>query len=263
MSQALAVIPARFGSTRLPGKPLLDRTGRPLVVHAADRAAQARSIALVIIATDDARIADAARAHGHTAVLTRADHANGTSRIAEAVAGLPRGYGIVVNVQGDEPEVSPAVIDRLVERLRAGREPMATVVAPFAADEDPANPHIVKVVLNTAGQALYFSRSLIPHPRAAQAEPERCGGLASAVPQPTYPLKHLGLYAYRREFLERYVKLPATPGEQVEQLEQLRVLEHGQSIACIFTDHAHRGIDTPEDYQAFVTRHHRAAPQQH
>jgi 3-deoxy-manno-octulosonate cytidylyltransferase (CMP-KDO synthetase) len=240
MNQALAVIPARYASTRLPGKPLLADTGLPLVVHVAQRAAAAPRIDLVLIATDDQRIADAVAEHGFQATMTRADHPNGTSRIAEAVSGLPRGYDIVVNVQGDEPEIEPAVIDRLVERIQQGSEPMATVVAPFARGEDPTDPNVVKVALNAAGGAMYFSRSPIPHARG-QAKP-------------TY-LKHLGIYAYRRDFLEQYVRMPATPAELSEQLEQLRVLEHGLGIGCIKVDTAHVGIDTPEEYRAFVQRH--------
>lgn len=242
MAQSIAVIPARYASTRLPGKPLLDRTGKPLVVHVAEQAAKAKCVDLVIVATDDARIAKVVQEHGYKAVMTREDHPNGTSRIAEAVGGLPRGYDLVVNVQGDEPEIEPGVIDGLIQRMRSGGEPMATVVAPFADDEDPSDANIVKVVVNARGQALYFSRALIPHKRDIDAlEPAR--------------LKHLGIYAYRRDFLEQYIHLAPTAAEQAEQLEQLRVLEHGHAIACLRIEKAHPGIDTPADYEAFVCRH--------
>lgn len=241
--QAIAIIPARYGSQRLPGKALLDQTGTPLVVHVARRAAAARSISSVIIATDDQRIIHAAEAHGQTAVITRADHPNGTSRLAEVAAGLPQGFDIVVNVQGDEPEIDPALIDRVVQRLRDGREPMATLVGPITDPAELADPNVVKVVINQRGQAMYFSRAPIPYDRDG-LEPASTAGA----------LKHAGLYAYRREFLPIYVRLSATPAEQREKLEQLRALEHGHSIATVIAPFDHVGIDTAEQYQAFVER---------
>ena len=239
--QAAVIIPARFASVRLPGKPLLAETGKPLIVHVVEQAARARLAATVIVATDDRRIVDAVKAHGHTAVLTRPDHPNGSSRIAEVAAGLPRGFEIVVNVQGDEPEIDPAVIDRLIERLKTGREMAATVVCPFGAEEDVADPNVVKVVLGRNGRCLYFSRSVIPCHRDGAAEP---GGY----------LKHLGVYAYRRHFLELYARMQPTPAEQAEMLEQLRILEHGHAIGAIAVERAHQGIDTPDQYAAFVRR---------
>ena len=236
LPSAVAIIPARYASTRLPGKPLLDATGRPLVVHAADAASRAALIECVLVATDDERIARAAESHGHRAVLTRAEHANGTSRIAEAAESLPAEVDVIVNVQGDEPQIAPALIDRLIERLSGGSEPMATLASSFAADEDPRDPNIVKVVADRRGRALYFSRSLIPY--------DRGGG--------SIPLKHVGLYAYRRAFLRTYVGLPATPAETAEHLEQLRALEHGYPIAVIEAEVRHHGIDTREQYEAFV-----------
>jgi len=247
--QAAVIIPARHASVRLPGKPLLDHTGKPLIVHVADRAAEARLAQSVIVATDDQRIVDEVKKHGHTAVMTRADHPNGSSRIAEVAAGLPDGFQIIVNVQGDEPEIDPALIDQLIERLNIGSESAATVVCPFARDEDPANPNVVKVVLSRNGRCLYFSRSVIPHPRDA-----------SSHARPAY-LKHLGIYAYRRSFLELYARMAPTPAEQVEQLEQLRILENGHAIAAIAVDRAHQGIDTPEQYEAFVRRVSRPSPE--
>jgi len=236
---AIAIIPARYASTRLPAKALLDETGKPLVCHVIDRAGEAACVDSVIVATDDQRIVDAVEAHGAAAMMTRPDHPNGTSRIAEVAEALPGGFDVIVNVQGDEPEIDPGLIDALVRRLRDGEEPMATLASPFADDEDPADPNIVKVVLNQRRQAMYFSRSLIPHDRDGQG---------------IRPLKHPGLYAYRREFLTTYVKLPATPAEQIEKLEQLRALEHGHAIGVAVVTTRHHGIDTPEQYAAFVQR---------
>lgn len=245
---AIAVIPARYASTRLPGKPLLARTGKPMIQHVVERVERARHVARVVVATDDVRIAEAVAAFGGEAVMTRADHPNGTSRIAEAVEQIGRGAwlelderSIVVNVQGDEPEIEPTVIDQLVEGLAADAEaPMATLASPFAADEDPHDPNIVKLVVDQRGRALYFSRALIPH--------DRDGERAVA------PLKHLGLYAYRHGFLPHYVALAPTPLECCEKLEQLRALEHGHPITVIHTHARHHGIDTPEQYEAFVQR---------
>jgi len=239
--QAAVIIPARYASTRLPGKPLLDRTGKPLIVHVVEQAAKAKLAKSVIVATDDRRIAEGVKRHGHTAVMTRADHPNGSSRIAEVAAGLPKGFEIIVNVQGDEPEIEPEVIDRLIERLKINSELVATVVCPFAPSEDPANPNVVKVVVGRNGRCLYFSRSVIPHQRDRDYD------------SPAY-LKHLGIYAYRRHFLDLYTRMPPTPAEQAEQLEQLRILEHGHAIGAIAVEKAHQGIDTPEQYDAFVKR---------
>lgn len=237
---AIAVIPARFASTRLPGKPLLDRTGKPMIVHVCEAAARAARIQRVIVATDDERIADAVGAHGFDCVMTRADHPNGTSRIAEVAASLPPddpAAGVIVNVQGDEPQVDPAHIDALVERMANTDAPMATLASPFQPGEDPANPNIVKLVADQTDHAMYFSRALIPFDRDDV-------GVSL--------LKHPGLYAYRRAFLAEYVNLAPTPCELAESLEQLRALEHGHRIALVHTDVKHTGIDTPEQYEAFV-----------
>lgn len=242
---ALAVVPARFGSTRFPGKPLADRTGKPLIRHVVERVREAKRVGRIIVATDDARIFDAVLKFGGEAVMTRSDHPNGTSRIAEVVAGIAESDSrIVVNVQGDEPEIEPGVIDQLIDGLIDDADaPMATLASAFAPDEDPSNPNIVKLVLaHVAGRAraMYFSRSLIPYDRDKRG---------------VRPLKHPGLYAYRRDFLLHYVTLPPTPLEQIEQLEQLRALEHGHAIAVVETVVRHHGIDTPEQYEAFVKRH--------
>ena len=243
---ALAVIPARYASTRFPGKPLADRTGKPLIRHVVERVRLAKHVGRIIVATDDPRIQSAVREFGCEAMMT-GEHPNGTSRIAEVVRNLSQQVGkddIIVNVQGDEPEIEPRVIDELVDGLMLDPDaPMATLASAFRPDEDASNPNIVKLVTATAEgrtRALYFSRALIPFDRDQRR-------LAP-------PLKHPGCYAYRKDFLLHYVTLPATPCEQMEQLEQLRALEHGYAIAVIKTQVEHHGIDTPEQYEAFVKR---------
>jgi 3-deoxy-manno-octulosonate cytidylyltransferase (CMP-KDO synthetase) len=238
----LAIIPARYGSTRFPGKPLASRTGKYLVQHVYERAAAARRVQRCLVATDDLRIAEAVKSFGGQAVLTRPDHASGSDRIAEVVAGLSGGPDdIILNVQGDEPEIDPAYLDRLVARLEAaGSCPMATLACPFPADRDPADPNCVKVVCDRAGRALYFSRSPIPYPRDG--------------PGAGRYLLHLGVYAYRRSFLLSFAAWPPGVLEQIEKLEQLRALENGFSIAVEVVPRAFVGIDTPEDYEQFVKR---------
>jgi 3-deoxy-manno-octulosonate cytidylyltransferase (CMP-KDO synthetase) len=244
--KAIAIIPARYGSTRFPGKMLADATGKPLVQHVYEQAAKAKRIERVIVATDDERIASAVERFGGEAVMTRADHPNGSSRLAEVAANLEA--ELIVNVQGDEPEIAPSLIDRAVDALIEQPQcVVSTIASPFAPDENPANPNIVKVVCDQRGRALYFSRALIPHERDAR---ERDTARGSG-----RPLKHVGLYVYRREFLLRYVTLPETPLERTEKLEQLRVLEHGEWIAVAVCESKHHGIDTPEQYEAFVKRH--------
>lgn len=241
--KTFAVIPARYASTRLPGKPLLARTGKYLIQHVCERVRDARSIDGVIVATDDARIAEAVRSFGGEAVMTRADHPSGTDRVAEVAAALDA--DVVVNVQGDEPEIEPGHIDRLVALL--ADDPavdVGTLACPFAADADPRDPNAVKVVLDARGRALFFSRSLVPYPVANEGEPAAPGDW----------LLHLGIYAYRRGFLLKLAALAPTPLERRERLEQLRVLESGYSIAVAIVEKASVGIDTPEDYAAFVRR---------
>jgi len=240
---ATAIIPARFGSTRFPGKPLADQTGKPLIQHVVEQVRQAQSVYRIVVATDDTRIADAVHTFQGEAVMTRPDHPNGTCRIAEAVAilALPES-DLVLNVQGDEPEIEPHVIDQLVHGLAQDLDaPMATLASPFADDEDPSDPNIVKLITDQQGYALYFSRSLIPYHRDADD------------PRPAY-LKHPGLYAYRKDFLMKYVTLPPTPLEQAEKLEQLRALEHGYKIRIVHIQTRYHGIDTPEQYRDFVQR---------
>lgn len=238
----VAVIPARFASTRLPGKPLLRETGKFLIQHVYEQVLRSCRIQQCIIATDDARIMEAARSFDAPAVLTRADHPSGTDRIAEVIRTQPGDdEDIILNVQGDEPEIEPMNLDRLVERLEQSADAVAaTLAAPFSPDADPRDPNCVKVVTNARSLALYFSRSLIPYPRDADA-------------RATW-LLHLGVYAYRRAFLTLFTSLPQSRLEQVEKLEQLRVLESGHSMAVEVVEVAAPGVDTPEDYARFVER---------
>lgn len=245
-TQALALIPARYGSTRFPGKPLVAETGKPLIQHVVERVQQCETIDRIVVATDDARIFDAVQAFGGEAVMTSADHPNGTSRLAEAVENLGTPHEMIINVQGDEPEIPAVTIDLLVRGLAADESAdMATLASPFETDEDPTNPNVVKLVLDRQNRALYFSRSPIPHDRDAE--------MLGTKPHATM-YKHPGLYAYRRAFLALYPTLEPTPLEEAEKLEQLRVLEHGYKIAVLHADAPHPGIDTPEQYAAFVHR---------
>ncbi|MBN8599116.1 MAG: 3-deoxy-manno-octulosonate cytidylyltransferase [Planctomycetes bacterium] len=240
--RAVAIIPARLGSTRFPGKVLANKTGKPLIQHVCEAAARTPVLSRIVIATDDRTVMDAVKGFGGEAVLTRTDHPNGTSRLAEAAAILGlRADDIVVNVQGDEPEIEPSLIEAAVGVL--GDSPVATVASPMS-DADANNPNIVKVVVRQDGRAMYFSRSRVPYVRdAANAESGK-------------PLRHVGLYVYRRSFLDRYLTLEPTPLERAESLEQLRILEHGYSIAVALmpAEVGHAGIDTPEQYEAFVKR---------
>ncbi len=242
---AIAVIPARFASTRLPGKPLLRESGKYLIQHVCERVATARRIGRLLVATDDDRIADAVRGFGGTPIMTRADHVSGTDRIAEVVAGLPAAAcEIVLNVQGDEPEIEAENLDRLVARLERDRAcDMATLACPFPEGGDPRDPNAVKVVADAGGRALYFSRALIPYPRDDRVDAG-----------PAVHLLHIGVYAYRREFLLELAGWPAGRLERIEKLEQLRVLERGRPIAIELVARAAPGIDTPADYAAFVAR---------
>jgi len=241
VTRATAIIPARYDSQRFPGKVLADVTGKPLIQYVYERSQQAQLIQRTIVAADDQRIVDAVEQFGGEALLTRSDHTNGTSRIAEVATALRDDF--IVNIQGDEPEIEPKLIDLAVQVLIEKPDcVMSTVASPFSREEDPANPNIVKVVLDQMGRALYFTRSLVPHQRDHTHAP-------TAV-----PLKHVGMYVYRRPFLADYVALPVTPLEQTEKLEQLRVLEHGYQIAVAVGEAHYHGIDTPEQYEEFVRR---------
>ena len=216
-----------------------------MVVHVLEAALKARSLDAVIVAADHQRIVDAVRAHGGEAILTREDHPNGTSRLAEVAERT--GAEILVNIQGDEPEIEPEVIDAATELLLATAwADVATIASPFAADEDPSDPNLVKVVLGADGRALYFSRSAIPFWRDRMLRPNQ------SAPAPF--LRHVGLYAYRSAFLQEFVRWPISPLEETESLEQLRILEHGRSIAVAVRQVSTQGIDTPEQYEAFLQR---------
>ena len=244
------LIPARLASTRLPGKPLADIGGLPMVVRVAQRAARS-SAARVVVAADDPRIVAACEAHGVQALLTRADHATGSDRLAEACAllALPDD-AIVVNVQGDEPLIDPALINAVAGLLAAQPAlPMSTAAHPIDHPGDYANPNVVKVVLDAQGLALYFSRAPIPWWRDGAGAPSGEHGphALPALPTPA-PLRHIGLYGYRAGFVRRFPALPASPLEQTESLEQLRVLWHGHRIAVHVSATAPgAGVDTPED----------------
>lgn len=255
---AIAIIPARYASTRFPGKPLASETGKPLIQHVVEQTLLAKSIEQAVVATDDQRIFDAVQAFGGRVVMT-GEHPNGTSRIAEAVASLSTNQqpDIIVNVQGDEPEIEPELIDAAIHALeRDEQADMSTLASSFAPDEDPADPNIVKVVISQQNRAMYFSRSLIPFHRDPSETPQtpqtpQTPGMPNAAAS---VLKHPGLYAYRPAFLKTYIALHPTPLEQIEKLEQLRVLEHGYTIAVARVDARHHGIDTPEQYEDFVRR---------
>lgn len=239
---AVAIIPARYASTRLPGKPLLAGTGQPLIQHVVEAVRGAKRIRRIVVATDDERIAAAVRAFGGEAVTTRADHRTGTDRLAEAADALGLADDeIVVNVQGDEPEIPAACVDRLVELLAESgtATAMATLITPLPAGQAD-DPNRVKCVTDRRGRALYFSRAPIPYDRDG-------GGSARH-------MLHLGVYAYRAAFLKRFTRLAPTPAETAEKLEQLRALEHGFAIATAEVRYDGAGIDTPEDYAAFVER---------
>lgn len=240
---ATVIIPARFGSTRFPAKILASETGRPLVQHVVDRVRLCKRVAKILVATDDTRIAAALAPYGTECVMTSPAHPSGTDRIAEVAQKLgdSSAGNILINVQGDEPEIEPDVVDALADHMLRSSDHMATAATPFLPGVDVTNPNLVKVVLSAAGYALYFSRSPIPFHRDALSQP------------PEY-LLHLGIYAYRREFLLRYASWPPTPLELSEKLEQLRALEHGVQLFVMKVARATHGIDTPDQYKSFVER---------
>lgn len=237
--RAVAVIPARYGSQRFPGKMLADLGGKPLFVRTVERARLAERVAEVLVATDDERIAAAAEREGIAVRMTRVDHPSGTDRIAEAVGAVEA--EVIVNVQGDEPFMDPGLIDRLVMRMEAepGLE-MATAATGITTSAELHAASVVKVVCSDGGHALYFSRSLIPYCR--DAAPETV--LAEGVYQ-----RHLGIYAYRRGFLLELVRHPPHVLEVLEKLEQLRALAMGARIAVLRTEQPAPGVDTPEDLE--------------
>jgi 3-deoxy-manno-octulosonate cytidylyltransferase (CMP-KDO synthetase) len=242
----VGVIPARLASTRLPRKVLLNRTGKFLIQHVWEAAQRAKSLERLIIAADSGEVVEACRGFGAEVILTREDHPNGTSRLGEVADALKLdGHAIVVNVQGDEPDLDAGAIDAGVEclkRMGSERCPVATLASPFGAGDDVNNPAIVKVVTRRNGSALYFSRAAIPHHRVGGSGEQKS-------------LRHVGMYIYRRWFLAEYAKLAPTSLERTEVLEQLRILEYGYEIAVAEYACESAGIDTPEQYEAFVRRH--------
>jgi 3-deoxy-manno-octulosonate cytidylyltransferase (CMP-KDO synthetase) len=231
----VGAIPARYGSTRLPGKPLLPIAGRPMIEHVYTQVARARGLDRVVVLTDDERIARAVEAFGGEWEMTPADCASGTDRIAWAARRWSAAAtSAIINIQGDEPLIDPEEVSRLAAHLAAHpQDPVVTFATPAAAEE-MANPNAVKVVLARDGSALYFSRSAIPYPRGE-------GGAA--------PLKHLGIYGYQRDALLRLAGLAPTPLERGESLEQLRALENGIPIRVLIVDRASIGVDTAEDLE--------------
>ncbi len=239
------LIPARRASTRLPEKLLLAETGKPILAHVCERAVQAFGAAAVTVCADDQELVRIARAAGVAARMTRLDHESGTDRIAEVAADLK--CPIIVNVQGDEPEIDPTHIRQVAALLEHHHWAGIATLCVRAGAAEQANPNAVKVVLAHGDRALYFSRSGVPFDRAAGGPAAHC-------------FRHLGIYAYRRDILLGYRRLPKSHLEHVEKLEQLRALESGIGIACGVVDHAPLGIDTRSDYDAFVARHKARIP---
>lgn len=230
----LGVIPARYASSRFPGKALVPIDGKPMVQHVWERASMARYLSRVVVATDDDRIRDAVRSFGGQARMTREDHLSGTDRAAEVASA--EDAEIVVNIQGDEPFLDPAAIDLAAAALVEDPSlPMGTLKKRIEIPDEIGNPNVVKVVTDRQGNAIYFSRCPIPYVRG------------SALPGAHY--KHIGLYVYRRDFLLGYSQLPVGPLEQAERLEQLRALENGYSIRVVETDYESLGVDTPQDLE--------------
>jgi 3-deoxy-manno-octulosonate cytidylyltransferase (CMP-KDO synthetase) len=235
VNKAVAIIPARWSSTRFPGKPLHLIADKPLLYHVLERCRQAKNLDLVIVATDDMRIAEAAFDWGAEVALTSPKHRSGTDRIAE-VARRAKRFAFVMNIQGDEPLVDPLLIDKLVKRLRSNREiEIVTAAHPFENPGEAFSPHQVKVVLDESGRALYFSRAAIPFPRN---------------PSGIRYFRHQGIYGFRRDMLLRFVQWKAGPLERAESLEQLRALENGVKVHVLITAKGSPGIDTPADAEA-------------
>lgn len=230
-ARAIGLIPARMAATRLPGKPLIEISGKPMIQHAWERARQATALSDVLVATPDDEIRRAVEGFGGHAIMTSDRHRSGTDRVAEAAHGLDA--EIIVNIQGDEPLIDPAYIDAAIAPLAADPSlPMSSLMC-ACPEEDLDNPACVKVVVALSGDALYFSRARIPFERSAE------GG--------TGVRQHIGLYAYRRDFLAEFARLPATPLERTESLEQLRAIEHGFRIRMVAVLNAPLSVDTPED----------------
>jgi 3-deoxy-manno-octulosonate cytidylyltransferase (CMP-KDO synthetase) len=230
-SQIIGLIPARWASSRFPGKPLHPLLGKPLLQHVYERVQQCQQLDEIIIATDDERIRKTAENFGATVVMTAAEHPTGTDRIAEAATNFPKATHFI-NIQGDEPLIEPELIDELATLMSqdCGID-LITAASPLTDDSQQHDPNIVKVVLNARSEALYFSRSCIPFPRVADA---------------VQPLRHIGLYGYRADFLQKFVTWPPAPLEIAESLEQLRALHHGARIRVVPTHHDAIGLDSPD-----------------
>jgi 3-deoxy-manno-octulosonate cytidylyltransferase (CMP-KDO synthetase) len=236
MPKVAVVIPARYASTRLPAKPLHPIAGKPLIRHVWERCARAKGIEKVIVATDDMRIAEAAFAFGADVAMTSPKHRSGTDRVAEVAKKL-RGFSHIINVQGDEPLVDPAIVSKLAAAMGKDRQiEMITSASVFTPDDDLANPNMVKVVLDRAGNGLYFSRSAIPFVRNDGLRPQF--------------YRHQGIYGYSTKFLLQFVKWKPGILERAESLEQLRALENGAKIRVVLAKHAAVSVDTPEDVAA-------------
>ena len=233
--KVLCVIPARYASTRLPGKPLSMIAGKPMIQHVYERACQAQLPNEVVVATDNELVEKAVLDFGGKAVMTSPDHPSGTDRLAEVALMYPD-VDVIVNVQGDEPMIPPEVIDRLAEVFNGDADLNMATMKVVMDEEDYENPAAVKVVTDQQGYALYFSRSLMPYPRNK--------------PEGFKVFKHVGIYAYRRNFLLKYAALAPTPLEKAESLEQLRALENGYKIKVLESDFQGIGVDTPEDLAA-------------
>jgi len=238
----IVVIPARFASSRLPGKPLLRETGQFLIEHVYERAMQVKSATAVVVATDDLRIYAAVTQFGGRAMMTRDDHSSGTDRVAEVAMQFPNA-DVILNLQGDEPLFDPEAIDALAAMMRETRTDVGTLATPIRNHADYNSRNCVKVVCDDTGRAMYFSRSPIPCVR--DGEPDFHA-------EPPLFLQHVGIYAYRRETLLRLAQTPPHPIETAEKLEQLRLLATGGVIRVGIIAQAHRGVDTPEDYAAFI-----------
>jgi 3-deoxy-manno-octulosonate cytidylyltransferase (CMP-KDO synthetase) len=247
---AVAIIPARYASTRLPGKALLEIGGRPMILWTLERALAARNVSRAIVATDDQRIQDAVRAAGYEAVMTARTHQSGSDRLAEVAAALDEAL-MIVNVQGDEPLISPRTIEMAIDQLANDEEAMiVTTSEQITEAADVLSEDVVKVVTDEAGRALYFSRSPLPLPREAVRRHGTLGAALNAEPQLLKLFrKHTGLYAYRRSFLLEYTSWPPSKLERAEALEQLRALERGATIRVVETNEPSIGVDTAEDLE--------------
>ena len=233
----IIVIPARYASTRLPGKPLIDIGGKPLLQRVYDGACRSKLSDGILIATDDERIKKAALAFGAEVIMTDPALPSGTDRVFAAIQ--DKEADLVVNLQGDEPFIEPSIIDQLFSALEEGDVAMATLCCPITDESEYRNPNTVKVVLNNSGFALYFSRSPIPYVNNSKFK----------IQNSKFVYKHIGIYGFTRSFLEQFVALPKSPLEETESLEQLRVLENGYRIKVLATDYNGFGIDTPDDLE--------------